>query len=451
MKLCKHILAFFFFALANCSHAGPISIPENVTIQDGEIESWLKEVVELCFKALDIKIRPKVYVLNSKDFNAMATYGGVIIVTTATFVECDCAEQLLGILAHESGHIAGGHLARAEVAAERATLPMIASTLLGGAAALATGNPAPLMMGAAGGSQMAERSMAKHSRGEETNADTAAIRLLGSDAKYLVEVLTKLEKKMSLAGVDRYVMSHPLTSERIEAARTGAQQAKEPKIVLTKIQKERFMWIKNKIRAYSLGKDQLADAYKKTKNHAEDYGLAITQYRQGQTKEAIKALKQLASSHPCKAYVHELIGQIYLETSQVREALQWLNKAQKAQPHSPTINIMLALAIMEGKDKTTLKNPLKKVVSLLTDALSSDRQSLTTWQLLARAYGEQQNMLHAAACQAQAAYLRNDKEMAKKMAEKGRGCPDVALSRQSSDLLAEIDGRTKESDDRRRA
>lgn len=427
------LVGLFSFGLV---HAAPQSVPEDVIIQDTEIESWLQEVVELCFKKLDIKIRPKVYVLNSRDFNAMATYGGVIIVTTATFAECDCAEQLLGILVHEGGHVAGGHLARAEIAAERATIPMIASTILGGAAALATGNMAPLMMGAAGGSQIAERSMAKHSRSEETNADAAAIRLLGRDAKYLVGVLTKLERKMSLAGVDKYIMSHPLTSERIEAARTAAQQGGEPKISLTESQKTRFMWIKNKVRAYR-DKDVLATAYKNPTSDAEQYGKAIALYRQGSTQKALEELKDLIDKHPCPAYVYELLGQIELEASNMSEALKWLNKAHTQLPHAPTINLMFALAIMEGKNKTTLKDPLKKAISLLTDALSSDRENVAVWQLLARAYGEQNRMEHAAACQAQAAYLRGDMLMAKKMAEKGARCADVALAQQCKDLLVE--------------
>lgn len=435
MKIFTFIAAFLCFLCEPVVQAAPLNIPENVAIQDGEIESWLQEIVEFCFQKLGVKIKPKVYVLNSRDFNAMATYGGVVIVTTAAFAECDYADQLFGILLHEGGHVLGGHLARSEIAAEKAMLPMLASTLLGGAAALATGNPAPLMMGAASGSQMAERSMAMHSRGEETCADTAAINILGSDSKYLVEVLTKLEKKMSMAGVDKYMLSHPLTTERIEAARMAAQQGGEPKAKLTELQRERFMWIKHKIRAYSLNNDQLSTTYANPKTDAEKYGQAISFYRQGKTQEALDHLKPLISKHPQKAFVYELMGQICMETNQVKEALVWLNKAHNGMPKASTINIMLALAIMEGKQFTTLKKPYEKAIKLLTTALANDRQSPTTWQLLARAYGEQSMTDYAAACQAQVAYIRDDLKLAKRMAEKGKNCPDKALAQQSKDLL----------------
>lgn len=430
---------FLLFLLTSNIFAGPASIPENTLIQDDEIESWLQEVIENCFKVMHVPSKPKIYVINSKQFNAMATYGGVIFVNTQTIVECDNPEQLLGILLHETAHIAGRHLARMEVAMERSTLPMIASTILGGAATLATGNPAPLIVGAAGGGQIAERGMAKHTRSEETNADAAAARAMGRDAKYLVEILQKLESKMSAIGIDPYMLSHPLTQDRMSATRLAAQQNGEPQIKLTESLKNRFYWIQQKIKAYTFDKDQLETTYAHAKDGCEQYGAAIAQYRLNKHDAAVASLKKLYEANASQLYILALIGQIHLETDNLKEALVWLNKAHTKLPRAPGVQMMLAVAILRGHKYTTLKDPYQKVIQLLTFYLDSDRHNAMAWHLLGDAYNKKNDAQSVAACQAQVSYLRGDYDRARNMAVKGSQSSDVSLARQSKDLLIELD------------
>src|SRR3989338_11083298 len=147
----KLILCFIAIFWPCVVFASPSS--EAILIRDAEIEDVLKSYVEPLFKAA--KLDPKslqLYIINSKDVNAFATTGGRIAVYTGLILKADSALQVIGVLAHETAHVAGGHVIRGIDAYEKALLQNLLGTL-GGVLVAAAGRPdagAAIMMGAQG-------------------------------------------------------------------------------------------------------------------------------------------------------------------------------------------------------------------------------------------------------------------------------------------------------------
>ena len=81
------------------------------------------------------------------------------------------------MIAHETGHIAGGHLSRTMQAQQNAGISSIAGVLLGAAAAVA-GAPQLGTAIIAGGATVAQSGFLKFSRGQEQAADQAAVTYL---------------------------------------------------------------------------------------------------------------------------------------------------------------------------------------------------------------------------------------------------------------------------------
>jgi predicted Zn-dependent protease len=210
-KILVTILCFIAFGISAIDAKGAHE-PQLITDDEVEaaLEGWLKEL----FVVAGIHIPPKVYLLSSMELNAGATFGGIIVVYTGLILKCKDASQLLGVLAHETGHIAGGHMAKASAIMSESSVPAVASVLLGGAASILSGNPAPLMAGLAGGAQMFERSLLKHSREQEDSADASAVNYLNAKkwpVAGLADFLDTLSNHYITGHEVPYVLTHPLS------------------------------------------------------------------------------------------------------------------------------------------------------------------------------------------------------------------------------------------------
>ncbi len=415
-------------------------IPVGNVIVDDEIESIVTQWLQDIFNVAGIKIKPQVFVVVNPEVNAFATFGGQIVLFTGFILKCQNVSQVLGVLAHETGHIAGAHSARSDAAQQQALVPAIASTLLGGAAAILTGNTAPLLAGVAGGQHVFERSLLKYSRTQEESADSAALKyleLLNWPSEGLYEFLTILSNNYS-GQIDPYASTHPLTEDRRQKVKLYSEQQKTAKNVKIPEKYElQFKRIQAKLKGFMQQPQKTLREFPASDTTiAARYGRAIALYRLGKSQEAFSLLDQLLKDLPNDPYFLELKGQIYFETGKVKDAVMCYKSSVKQRPASPILNLILAHALIEASPQRN-EQELNEAIQALKLTTEKDPENIFAWRLLASAYGKNGQPEHAAICLAEEAWLKKDIHMAKAQAQKALKCSNPTVAKHAQDILNE--------------
>ena len=286
----------------------------------------------------------RVYVLNDRNINAFVAGGQRVFINTGLIMESDTPNELIGVLAHETGHIAGGHLARMGVEIDSASYTTIIGMLLG-LAAIAGGVAAGsaevaqagqgIMMGSKG---LAQRNFLTYARGMEASADQAALRYLKDTQQSARGMITLFEKLASqniaaLANVDPYVMSHPMPMERIRNLEVEAQKSPywntkdPPPLVL------RHELAQAKLTGYIGGAQAVMQRYPSAdQSMPARYARAIAMFRRGDINNALPIIDGLIKELPENPYFWELKGQALLENGRAAEAVVPVQKALQLLP-----------------------------------------------------------------------------------------------------------------------
>lgn len=394
-------------------------------IIDEEVNNALTDWLEQLFKVAGLKqYKPHVYLVVDPELNAAASTGGQIIIHTGLIQNCNTAAELLGVLAHEVGHIAGGHIAKIGQASQEAMLPAAAALLLGGAAALATGNPAPLIAGLSGGAHVFNRSMLKFTRTQESSADQAAISYLDRlnwGSQGLLDFFKVIDKKyqVPITGLDPYSVSHPLTTDRIKSVEEHLANTSHSGAVPASIE-AKFQRIRSKVigffRPY---KEILAGTDSFLKGLSEEnrtYAMSIALYRNGQMSESIKKLDSLIAAHPDNPYFYELKGQVQFDEGKHSDAIESLETAVQKLPKARYIKILLAHALLESK----LADAPTRAKKILIPLTQQDSDNTFAWRLLAIAHGKLKEDGQASLALAEEAASKGDKKMTKSFATRAK-------------------------------
>lgn len=390
-------------------------------ILDDELDEILTGWVRKIFSAARLKsYTPRVYLMVDPELNAAATVGGVILIHSGLILNCKDASQLLGVLAHEVGHIAGGHVSRIDSAFNEGLVPAAAAMLLGGAAAIATGDGLPLIAGLMGGAHIMERKLLRFSRTQESSADQAALmylETLGWPSQGLHDFLKVIHDKthMAVAHMDPYALTHPLTHERMSAVHHHVSSRSSKGQIPPEIEQE-FQLLKAKISGFLETVKLVEQKWSKVPTPAGKYALAIAAYRQGQIPKAIDILNELSKHVANDGYIQELKGQILFENGKIDEAIVALDGAIKKQPKASLIKILLAQALIESKSP----NAVPRAKQLLIPITQTQKDNAFAWRLLATAYGKENDLGMAAVCLAEEALLQEDFATAKTHAERAK-------------------------------
>lgn len=419
-------------------------IPVGRLITDDEIEGTLTAWLQEIFTVAGISLKPQVFLLVDPSVNAGATFGGQIIVFTGLILKCKNVTELLGVLAHESGHIAGAHSARHGAAENEALIPAIASTLLGGAAALATGNSAPLAAGAAGGMHAYERMLLRYSRSQEETADSAALKYLqalGWPTTGLASFLKSLNNSYS-GQIDPYTSTHPLSEDRcakVVLFQESLAKDATPKKSLEEYEKK-FQRMKAKIKGFMEQPQKVLRDLASDNSIAGRYGRAIALYRLGKVGEAFELIDGLLKEVPNDPHFLELKGQIYFETGKVKDAVVCYRASVKQRPQAPALNILLAHSLVESSPARNAEE-LTEAITTLKTALNKDPQNVSAWRLLAGAYEKNGQPEYAASAMSEAAWLEGDMAMAKAQAKKAAKCSDISVATRAKDILSQVNSK----------
>lgn len=394
-------------------------------IRDSEIEAYLSEWFAPIFQANALSpSQVKIILIQDNDINAFVAGGSNIFFYTGLIEKTENPGELIGVMAHELGHISGGHLVRGRAAMEQASYESIIGTIIGVGAAVATGNAGAAGVGSAAGNSVATRRFLSASRTFESSADQAAIKSMekaGLNPTGLETFLEKLEGQEFLPSSQQseYVRSHPLTRNRVSSVRAAIEKSDNINKEFPDKWMEQHARMKAKLMGY-INPERVAWNYDDKDNSiAAEYARALSHYRENRIDQAISTVNSLISREPNNAYFYELKGQMLVDFGRLKEALPAYQKAITLMPSSGLIRTALAQTEIElaGDNPTKLNNAIEH----LKRAKQDEPRSTTVHRLMATAYGRQGKDAYArlhlgeeALLQGKHAYARQQAEVALK-------------------------------------
>ena len=383
--------------VAICTAAAP---PANAMsfIRDAEIENYLREWEMPVWKAAGLDpASMHIYLINSNEINSFVAAGQNIFIYTGLLLKADDANQVIGVMAHETGHIAGGHLARMSEEMKNASVPAIVGLLLGAATAVATGNGDALRAGMSAGESISERTFMAYSRTQERSADQAGTNFLeqtGQSSLGLLQFFRKLQQQEYLSGahMDPYLMTHPLTQDRIEFLQRVVANSKYPRPNESPQRKEEFARMMGKLVGFLDPTGRVFQIYKPDDTSIGAlYAHAVAYHRMGQLEEAQKIVDRLLASRPNDPYINELKGQFLFEDGKVAQAVPFYQAANRELPHNSLLETEMAQSMIESGDHRYDEAAL----AVLKDASQRDDENALTWRLRATIEGRRGDMPQA--------------------------------------------------------
>lgn len=410
-KLCLFFCVLFFsFAVK----AEGISV-----IRDTEIENTIKLISEPIFRAANIPSKNvRIIIINDESINAFVSGGMNIFINTGLITKSEDPLMLMGVIAHETGHITGGHLVRKKEEYEKATFNTVLSYILG-AAAIASGSTDAGQAILSSGSHIAGRQALQYSRSQEESADQAGLKYLeesGFSARGLLEVLQYLnsQERVMFDKLNPYAMTHPLSAERLDFIRGSLDKSKFSESNPPEQIKKAFARSVAKARAFLNPIEYTFSDYPESSNSVEArYARAIAHFKKPDIEKALIEIDSLIKEFPKDPYFYELKGQFLFENGRIDESIPMYQKANDLLPNSPLVKIGLASSLIsKGDDKN-----LRKAVQNLEQALVLENRNVIAWRQLATAYGKLGNKGMSNLALAEEALASGEKEEAEKFAK----------------------------------
>jgi predicted Zn-dependent protease len=400
-------------------------------LRDTETEQLLREYTRPILRAAGLeKHNIQMVIINQGVFNAFVADGRRIFVNYGAILQSETPNQIIGVMAHETGHLAGGHLAKMREQMAQAQTQMIIAMLLGAGAMVAgakgggsnsgLSNAGAAMFSAPG--EIIRRNLLSYVRQQEENADKAGVKFLnttGQSARGMYETFKRFtdESLFAARGSDPYVQSHPMPAQRVaaleELARSSPYWDKkdDPALQL------RHDMVRAKISAFMERQETVYRRYPLSNNSLPSrYAHAISTYLHGDLRSALSQIDALIQQQPNNPYFHEVRGQALLEGGKPQEAIAPLRKAVALSNNSPLIEMLLGQALVAtGNNAYT-----DEAIAILRAAVAREGEAPIGYMQLATAYGRKGDYAQADLASAQAAYLRGDSKTARDLASRAK-------------------------------
>ncbi len=364
-----------------------------IVISDAEIEKVIEGYTTPLFKAAGLDPSDlQIYILQDSEINAFATNGNRIFVNTGLILKAKNYTELVGVLAHETAHISGGHIVRLYDNISVAGRNSLISTILGGIAAVATGRPDVGIAVAMGGMTASQNTFLSYRRGEEHIADQIAVDILkktGGSISGLHGMLKTLQSEERFRdNPNAYISTHPLSSDRLLFLEETIKNNGGGKLDNKK--QNEFAIIQTKLAAFLGDPDKILEVLKGN-TYPERYGRAIAYFRKHEIEKALTELDSLIKENPNIPYLYELKGQILFENGRVAESIAPYKKAYELLKH-PLIRLSLAQAEIEAGNKENLP----KTIADLKKIVAKDTENARAYRYLAIASGKIDDITYAA-------------------------------------------------------
>lgn len=403
------------------------AIGRTVQIYDTEIENIIRLYTKPVFSAAGIDPEAvRIHLVRSDVSNAFVARGQRLFVTTGLLRAAENPGQVIGVLAHETGHIAGGHLARLDSMLRDASTPALLTTIVAAALGALSGNAGAAIATIGAGTSVINRRLLSFSRAQEQAADRAAVFYLEQSqqsAKGLLDFLEYLDDQQALI-VSResqqalnYDVTHPLTGDRIAYLRNHVEQSEHSDKTSSAKLVAMHARMVAKLDGFMEPPARTLNKYKASDTGlAARYARAIALYRKPDTEAALAAVSALITEHPDDPYFQELKGQILFEGGRVEEAVPYYQRAVDRMPEAPLLRIGLAHTQIE------LNRPdlIKPALAHLKVAMRDDDTMVLAWRLAATAYGRSGKLGDSALASAEYAFRTGHREDAIRMAQRAK-------------------------------
>ena len=398
-------------------------------LRDTESEALLREYTRPVLRTAGLeKQNIQIVIINDASFNAFVADGRRIFVNYGAIMQSETPNQLIGVLAHETGHLAGGHLAKMHAELARAQTQMIIAMLLGVGAVAAGAVKGSSGLGDAGAAAIAgpqsmiQRSLLSYQRQQEEQADRAGVNFLnqsGQSPKGMYDTFKRLSSDtlFSARGADPYLQSHPMPAERVAALEGLARPSpywdkKDPPDLQL-----RHNMMRAKISAFMERQDTVYRRYPLSNTSLPArYARAITTYLHGDLNSALTQIDGLIQAQPSNPYFYELRGQALLERGKPDDAIPPLHKALALSNNAPLIEMLLGQALVATDNKAHTD----EAIAILRAAVARESEAPLGYSQLAMAYGRKGDYAEADLASAQAAYLRGDNKTARDLASRAK-------------------------------
>ena len=396
-------------------------------IRDTEIERLLNDYSRPIFRAAglggqNITMR----IVKHESFNAFVLDGQNVFMHTGALMQSETPNQVIGIIAHETGHIAGGHLAQLRDRIARDQTKSLLIKILGIGMMVAGGGGGVSGAGTgvlAGGDQMLIRSLLADRRAQESSADQSGLRFLDATKQSGQGMLETFERfaqqeyiSASGATQDAFARSHPVAVERLAqlrqrvAASPYANQKDPAELQL------RHDLMRAKLAGYLERPQIVLNRYRQDdQSLPARYARTIATFFGRGVDAGLPEVEKLIREQPQNAYFHELKADFLMRSGRSREAIQPLRTALKLAGDAPLMAVRLAQALDGEADPKSVE----ETIALARKSLVNDKNP-QGFRLLASGYAKQGRVAEADLAIAEAHFLEGNIKRAQIFAKRSQ-------------------------------
>ena len=386
-------VSFISFATALCFVVQPAAAQALNLIRDTEIERVLKSYEDPFLNAAGLDPAAfKVYLLNDPTVNSFAAGGQNIFIQTGMIMYVDKPNELKGVMAHETGHVAGGDLTRDSSAIAKASVPMLISMAAGLIAMVAGAGEAGMGIMMAG-QQIAEGQFMAFSRVQEATADQRGMKYLTAthqSGRGMLHVFERFadEEAMATTQIDTFARDHPASRDRVAALQALVDASPYKDAEDSPADLHEYKMIKAKLSGYLEDVPTVLNRYPITDtSDVARYARAMAYFRQPNMKMALAEINSLIKDEPKNPYFYEVLGQIYVEMSRPVQGIAPYQKAVDLLPDAPLLRIDLAAAQLATENKQLAQAALDN----LKIAMQQENDNAFGWYQMAQAYSDMNN------------------------------------------------------------
>jgi predicted Zn-dependent protease len=388
------------------------------TIRDTEIENLLNDYARPIFKAAGLgEGRVAMRIVKSDAFNAFVLDGRNVFIHTGALTQSETPNQVIGVIAHEAGHITGGHMAALRARIARDTTKMLLVRILGIGVAVATGSPAAALAG----DELVMRSLLAERRSQESAADQAGLSFLNAtkqSGKGMLETFERFAQQEYIGdkNQDPFVRSHPVATERLAQLREAVQKNPNFATKDAAALQLRHDMMRAKLAGYLERPAAVLNRYPYSDMSLPGrYARAISKYFSGQLDQAVVEFDALIKDQPTNPYFWEIKGELLAKGGRAKEALAPLRQALKLSNNANLIRAELGRVLVQTNDPAALP----EAISMLDRSLVEDKNP-QAYRALADAFYRQEKRPEADAATAEATFLEGDLKQAQIFAKRAK-------------------------------
>lgn len=380
-------------------------------LRDAETETLFNDMSAPLIKAAGLRPQDvRIVLVNDQSINAFVVGGQAVYIHSGLIQAARNANEVQGVIAHELGHIADGHVISGEAGMKPAMGISLLSMVLGLAAiAAGSGEAGAGILGM--GQQAALGKYLAFNRVQEATADASAIRYLstagitGRGMLSFFKTMQQDEYRYGLSNIDPFMQSHPLSGQRIQTLTGDVQASPSYNAKADPALDERFRRVKAKLTGYVLPPARTMTEYPESDGSIyARYARAYAFHKSGHPDKADAEADALVRAEPDNPYFQEIKGQILLEAGRPRAALAPLRAATEGSRTNPLIATTLGHALIATEDKAHLPEAIK----VLRVAVQRDDSNPWAWMQLGTAYETTGDTARAALATAERASMTGD-------------------------------------------